>query len=783
MTNSMQKIDKTDTLETILTRGKFEVDYYQREYRWGRKQIEQMLMDFYETFRQYYDPANHGAPSEVQQYGYYYMGCIICTSENTRQIIDGQQRLTSLSLLLIYLRNLQNRVTGIPYLPVNIDHLIYKDNFGTMSFNLDVPNRNDCMQALWDQNSAYTSDDESNKNLLARYNDMEELFPDDLKGEALPFFIYWLKGKVLLLEIDTPSEDEAHTIFLTMNDRGLSLNSAEMLKAYIIQQVEEADRDAVNKVWQQNITRIKNAFDSGSSGTIKAEDVDFISAWLRAKYANSIRETRKGAEDRDFELLGEKFHNWVRIKARTAMQLTQSKQYKELITIEMSLMTSLYLRIKAYSDRLTPGYEAVFYNAHRDITYQNYLIMAAVRVDDPPSVINQKIKLVAAFIDIFASTRIFNYKKINWNTNKNLLFRVMCQIRNQDAKTIGIRLVSTLRRMNEKLDAIHEFELNQFTGRYMLHMLARLTDYVNVRMGRASQFEKYVDRSPKTSYDIEHILPDDYAAYQDLFNDEEDFNNNRRKFGNLILLTSDHNRSYQDMPYAQKFVHYLTDNILAQSLNRGAYQNNPKFLQLASEYGFQPYDTFDKAAIRDRLQLYCALAKSIWNPAQIKELAGGWDDAAEISIQSGNARRFTVEYGSGRSWADARKYGFVSAGGGGGTLLSNINIGDVIFCHIAGIGFVGIGTCVARETPAAQFTVNDDGTEKNILDCVWIDNAAKAALNVQNEYFIGVRWIRTCSADDGYWEKGMTSVPMVAYTMNDETTHNKVLQHFSVSLS
>lgn len=66
----MQKIDKTDTLETILTRGKFEVDYYQREYRWGRKQIEQMLMDFYDTFRQYYDPSNHTSPAEVQQNGY-----------------------------------------------------------------------------------------------------------------------------------------------------------------------------------------------------------------------------------------------------------------------------------------------------------------------------------------------------------------------------------------------------------------------------------------------------------------------------------------------------------------------------------------------------------------------------------------------------------------------------------------------------------------------------------------------------------------------------------------
>lgn len=83
-----------------------------------------------------------------------------------------------------------------------------------------------------------------------------------------------------------------------------------MLKAFIIQQVNESDRDAVNKIWKQNITRIKNAFDTGSSGTVKAEDVDFISAWLRAKYSNTIRDTKKGAEDQDFELLGEKFHTW-----------------------------------------------------------------------------------------------------------------------------------------------------------------------------------------------------------------------------------------------------------------------------------------------------------------------------------------------------------------------------------------------------------------------------------------------------------------------------------------
>ena len=781
----MNKIDKTDTLEVVLTRGRFEVDYYQREYRWGHKQIEQMIMDFYDTFQQYYDPEHHISPKEVQKYGFYYMGSIICTNGTTRKIVDGQQRLTSLTLLLIYLQNLQNQMPDAPYLPIDFKNLIYKDDFGTMAFNIDVAGRNECMQALWDQNKAFVPTDESNKNLMQRYADIEEVFPDDLKGEALPYFIYWLKSKVLLLEIDTPSEDEAHTIFLTMNDRGLSLNSAEMLKAFIIQQVNESDRDAVNKIWKQNITRIKNAFDTGSSGTVKAEDVDFISAWLRAKYSNTIRDTKKGAEDQDFELLGEKFHTWVRQNARTGMHLTQSRQYKELVTVEMPLMAKLYLRIKEYSETLTRGYEAVFYNAHRNVTYQNYLVMAAVRVDDAQKAVEQKIKMITSFIDIFASTRIFSYKKINWNTNKTFIFRVMGQIRNQDVKTIGIKLTAALERMPENLDAIGGFRLNQFTSRYMLHMLARFTDYVNVRMGYASQFTTYIDRNARTSYDIEHILPEDYETYASLFNDEEDFQNNRQKVGNLMLLTLDHNRSYQNMPYREKVTHYLSDNILAQALNSHAYSNNPQFLALKDEFGFRPYDIqFDKDSIRERAQLYTKLAKSIWNPEIIRELAGGWDDAAVIRIQGGNGRRFTVEYSNGRSWEDACEKGFVSAAApnANSNKLMNIHVGDFVFCHIQSRGFVGIGLCTSAAALSKNFLVEEDGIKKPVLDCIWINAAAKAELDPQKERFLGVRWIKKVPIEEGYWEKGMTSLPMVAYLMKDETTHNKVLEHFGVTL-
>ena len=89
-----------------------------------------------------------------------------------------------------------------------------------------------------------------------------------------------------------------------MNDRGLSLNSAEMMKAYVMQQIVEKDRYAVNRRWQDNISRIKSASSYDTSGVVNTEDVEYISTWLRANYAETLREGKRGASDEDFELLG-----------------------------------------------------------------------------------------------------------------------------------------------------------------------------------------------------------------------------------------------------------------------------------------------------------------------------------------------------------------------------------------------------------------------------------------------------------------------------------------------
>ena len=84
------------------------------------------------------------------------------------------------------------------------------------------------------------------RNLWLRYADIERLFPEDLRDEELPYFIYWLLDRVTIVEISTRDGGLALEIFETMNDRGLRLTSLDMLKSFILAQVGADDREQVN---------------------------------------------------------------------------------------------------------------------------------------------------------------------------------------------------------------------------------------------------------------------------------------------------------------------------------------------------------------------------------------------------------------------------------------------------------------------------------------------------------------------------------------------------------
>ena len=641
-----ERIENSLTLEDILSNKKYSVNYYQREYRWGRKQIEQLIDDLTISFDDSFDKNKAVELSDIENFDYYYMGTIIVTgSQDIKSIIDGQQRLTSMTLLMIALNNLHKKYpdSGIGF--QDITPLIYSSRLNKKSFNINVPEWNTCLDALFrDEKYNCSNAVESVQNICKRYDNLVELLEDYFEGngDRISLFAAWLVYKIIFIKITTPSEQDAHKVFVSMNDRGLSLNTSEMLKGYLLSEIKDDDqRNKANDIWKDTVLRLKKSVPDESDGVFNTEDVSFIATWIRAKYAQKIREGKKDSKDQDYEIVGREFHEWIR-QNHVALGLIKSDDYYSFITNEFKFYADIYLRLKTYSENYTIGFEEVFYNADKDLNYQYMFIISALNSTDTDDIINKKIKLVAAFIDSYTARRLFNFAKLNWTTQKTEFFTTIKAIRGMSLDKLTVFLTYKLKDMEYQLSGITEadkgsgFSWNQFTGRYMLHILARFTDYVDVQTGNQSLFDAYVNRKVKNSYDREHVIPDKFEDYNSAFASLEEFNIFRWKLGNLILLKLDKNRSYQDMNYSEKRKYYLQNNIIAQSFHEDCYVRNPKFVSFYKSKGFEfkAYPTFGKNEILERQKLYQAMAFDIWNANHLAEISSDWDADYEKELET-----------------------------------------------------------------------------------------------------------------------------------------------------
>ena len=609
----MNKITAHAVNIRTLLNNKYTVQYYQREYNWETKQIEELIEDLTNEFNEFYKDGDR--QMDVRNYGDYFLGPIILTNDNA--IIDGQQRLSSLTLLLIYLNNLQKQQTSLP--KVNIDNLIYSEMYGQKTFCINVTEREVCLASLFETGDYDITNEQSESviNLYNRYKDIERIFPDELKGSSLPVFIEWLIDNVSLVEIRTDSEQDAHKVFVTMNDRGLRLTPTEMLKGYLLSEMDDNTiRNKANDLWKNKIVQLKEIEKDG--------DADFIKNWLRAQYAETIREGKKDAENKDFDIIGTTFHKWVR-ENKSVMGLNSSADFEKFILKNFRMYTDIYIRLKEYSRKFNKDYEHVFYNADRGFTLQYQIILSAIKSDDTQDVVNKKIKMVSCFIDQFISIRIFNFKTVDYSSIKYTVFNITKMIRNKDIQELAAILKQYINNMGYTLDGIDGFYLNQFTRRYMLHILSRMTYYVEEQSGINSNFADYVNREQKNPYDIEHIWADDYTQdnHQLEFSTEEEFKDFRNRFGGLLILPKDKNRSLQDMEYSKKVIKYDSENLLARTLNQNCYNNNPLFLRFMNntQLPFKPYAQFNKAELIERQFLYKEICKKIWDVNKIDVLA------------------------------------------------------------------------------------------------------------------------------------------------------------------
>lgn len=605
------------TVKELLQTQSFSIDEYQREYKWEEKNIVELITDLQEKFLSCYQAGD--STQKVSNYESYFLGSIIVSKRNGKSyLIDGQQRVTSLTLLLIYLfRTAKDLNLG---LDAQIAPLIYSDNFGQPSFNLDIQERLPVIEALF-KGIEFTPDgkEESIQTMYARYQDIEKQdLAEELK-DSLTHFIYWLMNKVGLIEIATDNDNYAYAIFETMNDRGKPLSPVDMLKAYLLAPITDTDkRRSSNQLWKQQVLSLISW-----GGEHEAErDANCIKAWLRSQYAETIRERKAGATDKDWELIGSAFHRWARDNSLRLHWGTEEANLS-LINRDFPFFVKAYQTILDASKSYTPGLESIFYNAHNEFTWQNTVLLASLLPTDDDQTVRAKLEATATYLDIWLMRRVVNYVRVGYSATNYAMWLLSKEIRQKPLEELKSILAERLR--NDEVDfegheakgreGIDDLRLNQFSRRYIYHILARMTAYVEAGAGRPDLFDKYVDRDSKNALDIEHIWADSYAPFKDQFDSSEEFQRWRNHIAGLLLLPADVNRSYQDKPFSEKSPHYAKQNLLAASLHSSAYEHQPQFTNFIAQnrLPFESYTSFNKDDQLKRRELVKALVNEIWS--------------------------------------------------------------------------------------------------------------------------------------------------------------------------
>ena len=608
---------KARTVRELLSGAKYGIDYYQREYKWQTKQMAELISDVTGAFLEDYQEAHQRA--DVANYGHYFLGSIVISQrDNERLIVDGQQRMTSLTLLLLYLHSQQKgRDDAEP-----VEELIFSKKFGTKSFNLNVPERNDCMEALFEGPGYDTTDQsESVQNLIGRFNDIGDAFPQEITGtKALPYFVDWLLEKVHLVEITAYADADAYTIFETMNDRGLSLSNTDMLKGYLLASITDVQKRAeANKEikhWLLTFAKRDNDRDT------KETEADFFKAWLRAKYAGDIRERKKGAKPEDFDLIGTEYHRWVRTK-QDVVGLNNSEDFNRWVRQDLRFFARVYLELLEASESLKSELESVRFNADHGFTQQFQVLLAPLLPTDDEVTVKAKLKLTADYLDCWLNRRLWNFKSIDYSTLQYATFLLTKELRNLSLDALRDKLITRLTNDQTEFPLGDQPYLNNWNAKSLHRQLARFTHWLEEQSGQPGRYLEYIIRSGKNAYEIEHLWANHFERHTDEFAHAQEFSTHRNKVGGLVLLPKKINASLNDKAYSDKLEHYQSENLLARSLHPMCYVHNPGFLKLKAETGlpFKAFTEFKKANFDERFNLYKGIAELLWSADRLKVVA------------------------------------------------------------------------------------------------------------------------------------------------------------------
>lgn len=577
----------------------FLVPDYQREYVWKPEdQVEQFIIDIDNE----YEPG-------IQQQKAYFIGSIIIVENNSSyDVIDGQQRLTTIILSLCAFRdvmneleldtNQKNYLAGIEKLLSNFDM-----NTGETKLRLELQyeESKDFLSKLILGEVYEEEITQSIKKMQQAYDKLKshfELYAKESVDDLISYAKYFLT-KIELVVIESENLSSALKIFETINQRGAGLNAMDLVKNLLFSKANATDFQTIKVTWKE-ITSNLDACNEANS------PLRFLRYFLMARYFDGImREddiykwiiSKEGKEAINFEANPVGF-----VKELKKL----SKRYSDLVKA-----TEFIKDGSQYSNTTNIG----FVNKYR--SRQHLVLLLALDVNCE----HESLEYLAEQVESF----FFYCNSIGIQAKNNeRLFATWA------SKLRGKRSIDEIKKiieenmtpyLKEKLVAfkseflnIHHYSYNpMYRQRYIL---GKLENTLQKKAGLPLKGHNFFE-----TLQVEHILPQTPkdGILPPEFEDLNDYKNFVYKFGNVTLIESQINQAvnnFNDLQgnwFEQKQHEYSNSDVLSTNLINHNYQigQNTGLNRFKNDYQYS-FNQWNKDAIMERQKIMLELAFDTW---------------------------------------------------------------------------------------------------------------------------------------------------------------------------
>jgi uncharacterized protein with ParB-like and HNH nuclease domain len=274
------------TIKELFSADDYEIPIYQRNYAWGKSEITQLIHDIVDCVK---DKKNN-----------YYIGTlIVCRQPNgtSFDVVDGQQRLTTLAILLSLIKEKYKGCVGcLSWYKNNLKFEFRDKSSKTLKYLFDG---GDTM----DLDGGDTNDEDCSVAIIQGYNFTENALVNICRESSVEIkdFCNYFFENVKILRVLVPEGTDLNRYFEIMNSRGEQLEQHEILKTEMLKTLRDDDRDAFSAIWEacSNMEKyVQYGFEVGQREKIfgKGWDVLFNDMEVYKSFENSNKDEKSPNE-------------------------------------------------------------------------------------------------------------------------------------------------------------------------------------------------------------------------------------------------------------------------------------------------------------------------------------------------------------------------------------------------------------------------------------------------------------------------------------------------------